>query len=91
MQRVKPCLAAKLFVFSRAGAAMSVLAGHAGAHAEIARVLTLRVKDAPSDIGPDCTPLQFPVGAAVVCHVQRWEKAVIVKHWYREANWESGK
>jgi hypothetical protein len=79
---------------------MSVMAGRARAHAEIARMLTFRVKDAPSEIGPDgfpvpgappSTPLRFPVGATVLCHVQRWERAVIVKHWYREANWETGK
>lgn len=79
---------------------MSVFAGRARAHAEIARMLTLR-KETPSEIGPDGFPvpgpvpstmdLRFPIGAEVLCHVQKWERAIIVKHWYREANWETGK
>jgi hypothetical protein len=79
---------------------MSVLAARARAHAEIARMLTCSAHDPPSEIGPDgfplpgpvpCAPLRFPVGATVLCHVQRWERAVVVKHWYREANWDTGK
>jgi hypothetical protein len=79
---------------------MSIFAGRARAHAEIARVLTLR-NETLSEIGPDgfpvpgpvpsTTDLRFPIGAEVLCHCQKWERAIIVKHWYREANWVTGK
>jgi G3E family GTPase len=43
------------------------------------------------DPGPVPTQvLRFPVGATVMVNVGEWEKAVIVKHWYREDLWDTG-
>jgi hypothetical protein len=43
----------------------------------------------PGPIPPD--PLRFNVGDQVLCNVGTWEPSVIVKHWYREALWDTGK
>jgi G3E family GTPase len=36
-------------------------------------------------------PLRFNVGEQVLCNVGTWEPSTIVKHWYREALWDTGK
>jgi G3E family GTPase len=44
------------------------------------------------DPGPVPTaPLQFSVGETVLVNVGSWTKAVIVKHYYREPLWNTGK
>jgi G3E family GTPase len=44
------------------------------------------------DPGPVPTdPLRYQVGDQVLCNVGTWEPSVIMKHWYREALWDTGK
>jgi hypothetical protein len=79
---------------------MSVSASRLRAHAEIARMLMACVEPPTSQVMADGLPepgpvpskkLRFAVGDMVLCHRMTWEQAVVVKHWYREPNWPTGK
>jgi len=83
---------------------MSVPFGSARAHTEIARLLASglglanprvhRVTGNHANPDPGPVPrdaLRFSIGHTVMCQVGTWSKAVVVKHWYREPDWETGR
>lgn len=37
------------------------------------------------------TKLQYKLGARVLCKLDKWEKGTIIKLWYREELWETGR
>ena len=44
------------------------------------------------DPGPvPTTKLTYPIGARVKCKVDKWRAGTVIKHWYREMFWETGR
>ncbi len=76
---------------------MFVSSGSARAHAEITKLLAsgvgcIKPRDGFPDPGPLPTDaLRFSVGETVLCQVGTWKDAVVVKQWYREPDWATGR